>query len=277
MDPDQYNKFSKIRENHSSTYIPKYKHWIQWNPKGKDTILDIGSQTGTLTKDFIYPLLPGTFSKLVLSDRSQKMVDHAKKLFEGDSKVSCEILDISRELDEKEKNKLGSFDHIFSQYHLAWLPNHQKCFENIYNLLSPGGDCFLILTAGSLYMDVTIELNSKARWKKFVPNPEETHPFPYSRDPNPVKTVTEMMESIGFVNINVKLEKSLIVFNTTEEFLGFMKSQPNPLESMSVTEQEDYLKQAADLAISHNSIGEISDRKQNDTVSEILVVYGRKN
>uniref|UniRef100_A0A1L8DN92 Putative juvenile hormone acid o-methyltransferase-like protein n=1 Tax=Nyssomyia neivai TaxID=330878 RepID=A0A1L8DN92_9DIPT len=256
----------QIREVHTKIFIDKYKHWIKWNPKGGDTILDFGCRSGQLMHKYIKPIIPSTFSKLVLTDNSQVMLDAAKKLFEDDPKVSCKIMD----------DKMESFDHIFSLFNLMWIADQQKCFERIYELLSPGGDCFLIFVAGSLYMEVITELTGKARWKKFIPNPDAMYPFPYRKDPDPVGSVKKMMESIGFVNINVKLEESLFVFSTIDEFLGFFKALPNPLDKMSAKEQEDYLKQAADLAMAHNLIGDISERKQNDTVSEIFVIYGRK-
>lgn len=56
-----------------------------------------------------------------------------------------------------------------------------------------------------------------------------------------------------------------------------MKGLPNPLQKMSQKEQEDYWKQAADLAVARNLIGEMSERKYNDTVSEIFVIYGRRD
>ncbi|XP_055707213.1 juvenile hormone acid O-methyltransferase-like [Phlebotomus papatasi] len=277
FNPDQLNTFSAFRDFHAKIFIEKYKHWLKWNPKGKDTILDIGCSTGAQSHKLIYPIIPKDFSKFVYSDKCQLMLNEAKMHFGDDSKVSYEILDISSDLDDAIKAKMGSFDHIFSLYSLTWIADQRKCFERIYELLSPGGDCFLIFVAGSLYMEIVTELIGKARWKKFIVNPDEVYPFPHRKDPNPVKTVTEMMKSIGFVNINVKLEKSLFVFSTVDEFLGYLKGLPNPLQKMSQKEQEDYLKQAADLAIARNLIGEMSERKYNDTVSEIFVIYGRRD
>ncbi|XP_059622529.1 juvenile hormone acid O-methyltransferase-like [Phlebotomus argentipes] len=271
--PEQINKFLELREYHAKIYLQKYKHWLKWNPKGKDTVLDIGCATGRLSHELIYPIVPKDYSKYLCTVKSPALLDEVKKAFVDDPKVSFEVFDLNAE----SKSKLGVFDHIFSLFSFGWLADQRKCFQGVYELLSPGGDCFLIFAAGSLYMDVLTELNGKARWKKFVPNPDEMYPFPYRKDPDPVKSVTEMMESIGFVNINVKLEKSLYVFATTDEFLGFFKGLPNPLQHMTTIEQEDYLKQAADIAIGHNLIGEMSDRKPNDTVSEVFVIYGRKN
>ncbi|XP_055692435.1 juvenile hormone acid O-methyltransferase-like [Lutzomyia longipalpis] len=272
--PDHLNKFLRIHEVHTKIFIDKYKHWLKWCPKGEDRILDIGCRSGQLTNKFIVPILPENFSKLHLVDKSPKMLEAAKKLFADNPKVSCEILDFAD--CESGSSSLGTFDHIFSLFSLMWVADQQKCFERIYDLLSPGGDCFLIFVAGSLYMEIIAELTGKARWRKFIPNPDAMYPFPYRKDPDPVGSVTKMMESIGFVNINVKLEESLFVFSTIDEFLGFFKSLPNPLDKMSPKEQEDYLKQAADLAVAHNLIGDIGERKQNDTVSEIFVIYGRK-
>ncbi|XP_055691299.1 juvenile hormone acid O-methyltransferase-like [Lutzomyia longipalpis] len=265
-----YQKYIGIRDYYTELFIEKLSELVKWRPNG--SILEVGCGTGDATLKYICPELPEDFSKLVCTDISEEMVKDTQKLFAEDPKVSCRVLDIGRDIEASEKDQ---FDQVLSLNCLMWVPNQKKAFQNLYDFLKPGGSCFLIFVCTASLWDVIFELISRPKWRKFVPHPKKIYPFPYRQDPNPVKTVTELMESIGFVNVKVEMRESKFLFRSKEEFMGFVKALPNPLDQMTLEEQDEYLKEAVDLAFSYENVIDQSgcDEKVSGTQ---LMAYGEK-
>ncbi|XP_055691294.1 juvenile hormone acid O-methyltransferase-like [Lutzomyia longipalpis] len=136
---DFLNKYRGIRNYYIKLFISKLSELVKWRPNG--SILEVGCGTGDATLKYICPELPQDFSKLVCTDISEEMVEETEKLFAKDPKISCSVLDITRDLEASEKNQ---FDHILSTHCLMWVTDQQKAFQNLYDLLKPGGSCFLI-------------------------------------------------------------------------------------------------------------------------------------
>ncbi|XP_055701680.1 juvenile hormone acid O-methyltransferase-like [Phlebotomus papatasi] len=262
------NKFSRIRDVHASLYFKKRGHLLKWKPN--ESILDVGCGTGDLSYKYIYPMLPKDFSRFVCTDISKTMLQQAEQQFSGIPKVQFDILDIASEVEGQMK---CTFDHIFSLYCIVWVSEQRKAFQNIYDMLKPGGECFLIFLDRHFVMDTVFQLSERPKWKKFFPDINKTHPFPYRFDSNPVKTITDMMKLIGYVNIKVHLERTNFVFHSAEEYIGFIKAIPNPLSLMTSEEQKNYLKESVELAydlkIIQESVGDYE-------TGRFLVVYGEK-
>uniref|UniRef100_A0A1B0CX51 Putative juvenile hormone acid o-methyltransferase-like protein n=1 Tax=Lutzomyia longipalpis TaxID=7200 RepID=A0A1B0CX51_LUTLO len=268
FDCELYNKYNRMVYYHVEPYLLKYGSLLKWKPK--ETIVDVGCGTGSTTYDLIYPLIPRDYSQLICTDASEKMLYEAKKKFAGVPKVTFELFDITGRL----KNSwIGAFDHVFSSFCLMWIADQEKAFSNIYQMLSPGGGCFLIITKIHAFKSTMYELLEKPKWKKFLPNPDDIYVMPYKNDPNPTETILQMMKKIGFVNVQVNVEESDFKFDSEEEFLGLFRSFPNPMDLMTEEEQQDYLDDAVEIAYANNLIGEANE---DDVTGTILVVYGEK-
>ncbi|XP_055692436.1 juvenile hormone acid O-methyltransferase-like [Lutzomyia longipalpis] len=266
---DLLNKYTRIRDVHLSAYLSKHKSLLKWKPEAK--IADIGCGTGDLSYKFIYPQLPKDFSQFVCMDISRDMLQQAKMRFAGKPKVSFEHLDLTAKVEEKNKER---FDYVFSAYLLMWIADQRKAFENIYQLLTPGGGCFHVLVNKHPFMSTIFQLVEKSRWKKYVPVRSEMYPFHYATDVDPVGTIKDMMEAIGYVNVKVFIEDSDFTFHSQEEFLGFFRALPNPLKLMSMEEQNDYLTDAVELAFENKIIRKNTEKEVNGS---LLVVYGEKS
>uniref|UniRef100_A0A1B0F0K8 Methyltransferase type 12 domain-containing protein n=1 Tax=Phlebotomus papatasi TaxID=29031 RepID=A0A1B0F0K8_PHLPP len=141
--------------------------WINWRKDGHDSLLDIGSGPGNTIREVLYPLLPINFSRLVLSDISGPMVELQKREFQGYDRVSCEVLDIGTQISDDMSKKLGTFDHVTSFFCLMWVADQQIAMDNVYKLLKPGGDCFLVIVADSPIFDAICSVCEKPRWKEY--------------------------------------------------------------------------------------------------------------
>lgn len=118
---NQYIKFEKERTQPSIDLIEK----INFSPK---SILDMGCGPGNSTS-----LLYGRFenSEITGIDISENML---KKARESYPYINFEKINIETEL-----GKLRSYDLIFSNACLHWIPNHERLYESIFEKLNAGG------------------------------------------------------------------------------------------------------------------------------------------
>ncbi len=119
---DMYGKFEKERKQPSIDLLNKIDG-------GKfERIIDIGCGSGmstlTLKKRF-------TESEIVGVDLSENMLDKARKSISG---VTWMQRDCSRKL-----NDLGTFDLVFSNAFIQWIPNQEEFIKNTKELLNENG------------------------------------------------------------------------------------------------------------------------------------------
>uniref|UniRef100_A0A1B0CRM3 Putative juvenile hormone acid o-methyltransferase-like protein n=1 Tax=Lutzomyia longipalpis TaxID=7200 RepID=A0A1B0CRM3_LUTLO len=259
-----FNKYNRFRESELKTIFSKYNYLLKWTPNA--AILDVGCGTGDISLMFIYSIIPKDYKCFVCTDISAKMLQEAEKKFEGKPRVFFKLLDITKDLKET-----YTYDHIFSMWCLMWVEDQKKAFKNIYDLLAPGGKTFHVLIQKLNVVQLFLQIVTRNKWMKFFPNVDKMYPFPYQNDLDPVKRIRTMMEDIGYVNVEVYLEKNTFAFANEEEFVGFLRALPNPFHVMSAKEQEDILREAIELAFANNVITESESRVES--TSKTILPY----
>lgn len=118
----QYLKFKKERTLPSLDLVKLLE--ID-NPK---RILDIGCGPGNSTN-----VLRERYKDAYILgiDSSQEMIDKAKDTYKD---IDFRLFDCSSDLQE-----LGTFDIVFSNACLQWVPNHYQVFPNMFKILNKGG------------------------------------------------------------------------------------------------------------------------------------------
>ncbi len=135
-------RFDLVAQNYDvqrKLFIPCYDDYylsmikfIAKSLKTPQNIVDLGAGTGLLTQ-FFYEKFPN--AKFTLIDISDKMLEIAKKRFEGNSKIEYLISDYSNEFNTINPDLIISG---LSIHHLSD-PDKQTLYKNIYkNLLSNG-------------------------------------------------------------------------------------------------------------------------------------------
>ena len=120
-------KWNSSLYNEKHDFVTEYgKGLLEFIPNNaKQTILDLGCGTGTLTKQLVT-----LGSKVVGVDSSPSMINKAKEQFENIEFMVCDALNLPF---EKE------WDIVFSNAVFHWITDHNALLNNIHKVLKPGG------------------------------------------------------------------------------------------------------------------------------------------
>lgn len=136
--------------------------------------LDLGCGTGDFTRDHLLPRCSDV-ERIVAVDVSQDMLEYAKEHF-AHSKICYDVLDISGNGVADFVQRYGQFDRVYSFFCLNWLVDQEKGFDNIAELMKPGGGCLLFFAASSNDMRLRSRLATITNWQKYRKALENTIP-----------------------------------------------------------------------------------------------------
>lgn len=222
MDAHQYYTKKVGIQHQIQPIINRFGSEIVWSrPSGNESLLDIGCGPGDVLATQIRPLLPKTYSKIVGTDISQEMLDYASENFNLDPKrMAFDILDIGNKnqcMEFLQSN--GTFDHITSFYVLHWLNDQKQAFENIYNLMSPGGDSLIALIAHHPYFDF-FQMQSKQLGFEALKDVHFLSPYHYSV--NAPRDAIDILKMVGYKKIQVEMFPSLVYLNGEKGVRGII-------------------------------------------------------
>jgi len=146
---DMYGKFAKERKQPSIDLLNKIDG-------GKfERIIDIGCGSGMSTLPLKKRFME---SEIVGVDLSENMLDKARKSISG---VTWMQRDCSRKL-----NDLGTFDLVFSNAFIQWIPNQEEFIKNTKELLNENGvfaiqiPCFDEMKVAKIIKDAALEFDN---------------------------------------------------------------------------------------------------------------------
>lgn len=190
--------------------IDEYSHVLRWREEGGDSILDIGSGSGDNLIDFLLPILPPNFQRLVGADVSHEMVEFARQHY-TQPKVTFEVFDVGIPIEQQSFDNTEPFDHITSFYCLHWVQDQECAARNVYKLLKPGGDMLLAFLAKNPVYDIYKLMSQSEKWATFMTDVDQfISPYHFSEDP--VAKFDSLLSSVGFSKRNVELHKISYVF-----------------------------------------------------------------
>ncbi|KAJ3663560.1 hypothetical protein Zmor_007811 [Zophobas morio] len=254
-DPALYSKNCQIQKFDATHFLHTYLN--QLNLKDDASILDVGAGDGTVTLEVIIPNLP-PFTKLVVSDKSEKMVNFAKARF-NDQRIEVIRMDISDNHDDVYKNH---FDHVLSFYCLNLVPEERspKAMHNIFTMLKPGGNMFATVIVDSALFETCDNMIKKQNW------PAAMVPFkknPYRGVDNPEKKLRFFLEQAGFDVQFCMYEERTYTFDGFRHFLDFALAIVPVLNVASQNKQVEFIedfteevKKADKLSIKGSGDGE---------------------
>ncbi|XP_059609047.1 juvenile hormone acid O-methyltransferase-like [Phlebotomus argentipes] len=255
FDPNFYKSNIELRVKLVQRCLNKVSHLLQWQPKGGDSVLDIGCGVGDITRECFYPLLPANYSRLVCSDISESMLHGARKTFHGIDRVNFTQININEPLSDAKKVELKTFNHIFSSFCLTYVKNQKQAFQNVFDLLEMGGDIMITIQAITPSIECLFRMAEQKKWKNKLSNIRETFVYSYREDSNPKETIESLLRCLGFTQVVVELEESFETYKTEEYLKDFMKGLPFGSE-VSEMESEEFFRDLVNIAISMNLIEE---------------------
>lgn len=204
-----YQRSNGLQRRDAKQVIEEFAQVMQWRSDGQDSLMDIGCGCGDVTIDYILPILPMNFSRLVGVDLSEQMVRHAREHYPHPN-ISFDKVDIGADL-SKFMRSSELFDHITSFYCLHWVQNQKKALQNIHDMLGPKGDCLLVFLAQNPIFEIYKRMSESMKWAKYMTDVDRfISPYQYSK--NAAEDFGSMLYASGFTDYSVEIREKLFIF-----------------------------------------------------------------
>uniref|UniRef100_A0A1I8NP59 Methyltransferase type 12 domain-containing protein n=1 Tax=Stomoxys calcitrans TaxID=35570 RepID=A0A1I8NP59_STOCA len=274
--PELYISANDVQRHDADVVVKKFSSKMQWHPKGEDTLIDLGSGSGDVLMDIVYPRIPKNFQRIVCTDVNPTMISYARQKFGHVKGVEFETLDMATDtLPEQLK---GQFDHVTSFYALMYARTQRQAIKNIWELLRPtGGDCLFITLCTHPIFHAYKVLSKMEKWAQYAIDVDSFIP-PQQNCQEPRKQFMEFLTDAGFTDFSVELQHKTYDYRSVEVFKTNMMAVNPFVERMPATLRSEYMDEA--LVEAFKYMGNKIDPKDYCGVLQIpytlLVVYSRK-
>ncbi|TMW51282.1 hypothetical protein DOY81_003668, partial [Sarcophaga bullata] len=273
-----YHKANQVQRHDAEQILKEYAQKLEWRLDGTDTLLDVGSGSGDVLMDFILPIMPEKFEKIVGTDLSPKMVNYARNYYRQHENCDFRVLDIGSEVNLPNDLR-EQFNHVTSFYCLHWVQNQRQALHNIFNLLkAEGGDCLLVFLAANPVFDVYKSMSRSSKWSSYMKDVDHfISPLYYCADPK--LEFSSMLKEVGFVDITVELRKKVYVYEGLEILKDNVKAVCPFLEriplSLNDSFMEDFIDTVTKMDLKLNHHSNESDYIFNAPY-KLVIAYARK-
>lgn len=217
--PERFYQSAPVGWKYGIEYLELLKDTFVWNKDEK--ILDVGCGPGNFTSDVLLSYLPDE-STLVGTDKSKIMVDYANSNFRNSPVIFKEMDIESTEMwDSWEKE---SFTRIFCFHVFHWIVNYRKAVENIYSLLKPGGEIYLVYFAEHPCFQLFLDIRNSDIWKKFIKGTVFFEWYPNTTAEDRRKKIFEELKSAGFQDIEVNMNDGINLYSSVEHYQNILHS-----------------------------------------------------
>lgn len=204
------NQSDEMQRHDVKETLDEFSHLLRWRTNGCDSVLDIGSRCGDIVKDFLLPILPPNFQRLVGIDTTQEMLEFARRK-NSHSRVSFEKADIGLNITVQPFNDTESFDHITSFHYLHWVQDQECAVRNMYKLLKQGGDILVTFLVSNPIFDIFKQMSQSGNWAKYTEN-GQCFISQCCNSTNPVDHFQQLLSSNGFTDIKIEIRKKTYTF-----------------------------------------------------------------
>ncbi|XP_045447646.1 juvenile hormone acid O-methyltransferase-like [Melitaea cinxia] len=267
-----YHRSNILQKRDALQCLEEYGKRIKWK-NGRTKIIDIGCGDGSVTMSILRKFIPNSYERLVGCDISENMIQFANEHHASDH-TSFMVLDIEGDLPNELR---GNFDHAFSFYALHWIKHQEVAFTNIYDLLSEGGDCFLVFLGHIPVFDIYRALSRSTRWNFWLKDVDR-FVSPYHDCQDPEKEVKRMMTSIGFTSVEVECLKKSFVYSSLDAVKRAVTAI-NPFKLPKDLEEDfllDYINVLRDMHVIDHANNNIDGPIKVEFNYNLIIAYGRK-
>nr|7VEO_A Chain A, Methyltranfer_dom domain-containing protein [Bombyx mori]7VEO_B Chain B, Methyltranfer_dom domain-containing protein [Bombyx mori] len=211
---DFYHDCNDVTRIDAIESLTEYGSKLKFKPKAK--VIEVGCADGSVS-NILFQHLPKDIELLLSCDKNEKAVQFAKEHYKN-NKTAYRVLDIEGDLPEDLK---GKFDNFISLMTFHWVPQQEKAFRNVYDLLAEDGECFLTLKSYSHIYHMFVLQSKSRKWGPFMKN-MKNFLSPYYDLSMPDQHIAKILKNVGFKNIDVRSKQKMYTFKNLEKFRGLM-------------------------------------------------------
>ncbi|XP_055855251.1 juvenile hormone acid O-methyltransferase isoform X1 [Episyrphus balteatus] len=272
IQPKYYSVANRVQRYDAEEIVKEFSSVLKWRLDGKDSLIDLGTGSGDVLMDFIYPLMPKNFTKLVGTDISSEMVKHCEKNYSQSENVKFKVLDIGTE--NLPKELIGEFDHVTSFYSIHWVQNQRLAADNVYRLLKSGGDCLLVFLSTHSINETYDIVSLNPKWAPYMKDIKNYY-SPLFRSKDPRSEFSKILEDTGFVDVRVEERYKIFDHEDFEEMKNTYRAVNPFLHRVPVEMHEEILDEIIHTAI------KIGNKSNNGNIGciatyKLIVAYARK-
>ncbi|CAH0560781.1 unnamed protein product [Brassicogethes aeneus] len=264
-----YSKNNIMQKTDATYLLDNYLRLVKFKKSEKEKFFDIGSGDGSVTMELLLPRIPENFAKFVGCDISEDMVKFSKSKV-VDPRIDFVILDI--ENNSLPIKMVNEFDHVFSFYCLHWIQNQKQAFQNIYNMMAPGGDLLTIFLASNPIYDIYESMAANEKWLPYMKN-FKSYISPYHFYDQPLKELEKILKEAGFSIHLCRLENRNFTFNSLDVMERATKAVNPFLENIPEDKLENYLNDFVEEVRKLNSARIINGNNNNNNEGRVYFTY----
>ncbi|XP_046611447.1 juvenile hormone acid O-methyltransferase-like [Neodiprion virginianus] len=233
FNPAEYSAHDELQRRETSDFIQEYSNEIG---QMSGRCLDIGCGPCDLVVDSLLPVL-NPKATVVCSDISKPMLDYAKEKYGANDRLSFLQLDI--ESPTLAEDLVEQFDHVTSFYCLHWCKDIRQAFENIFDLLRPGGSGFLTFVSSYPCMDAYKVLAAIPRYQCYMTDADRFIPV-FQHAKRPRESLKILLDKVGFEVCHCSSREKVYIYETPDAFAKFMACVNPFIHRMPSDLQQEY-------------------------------------
>lgn len=273
-----YQRSNGLQRRDAKQAIEEFSHVFQWRDDGFDSILDIGCGSADVTIDYLLPILPETYERLIGVDISEEMVNYARQQYPH-PRISFDKFDLSVDIEKQAFGNTEPFDHITSFYCLHWVQNQESAIQNMYKLLKPNGDMLVVFLAQNPIFEIYTQMSQSKKWSKYMTDVDRfISPYQYSK--NPADQFGNLLSASGFTEYSVEIREKLFVFEGIDLLKKSVKAVNPFIERIPIHEHDafldDYFNHVMNMRLVLDDIHTNSKTCRILTPYKLIVAYARK-
>ncbi|XP_023245717.1 juvenile hormone acid O-methyltransferase-like [Copidosoma floridanum] len=174
--------------------------------------IDIGCGPASVTRKLLMPRLPPNVH-IIGADISKEMVEFAKQTHSDEKRLS--FIELDAEAEKIPKELICAFDNAVSFFCLHWCQNTRRAFENIYQILRPGGRALVLYVAYHKIFDCYLRIAQMSQYKPYMTEVTKFIPK-FQHCDSPTVQMKKILEETGFKVLHCSLRKKTYIFRNLE-------------------------------------------------------------
>nr|UJH41148.1 juvenile hormone acid methyltransferase-3 [Pardosa pseudoannulata] len=211
-DAELYSGHHKMQRHDTALFLESVVQKMDWSSQEQDVVMDIGCGPGKSSREMFLSTFPKV-RKVIGVDVLEDMIEFAKKN-NSHEKMEYHVANIEdRDSILKWSKQISK---VISIYCFNWLTSQRKGFENIYHMLTPGGEAALLFVLSTPFWDSYQLHYDNPKWSKYLENKPSHIPESHFKR-HGATFYRNLLQEIGFKVIICEDEKRVFAYPSDED------------------------------------------------------------